>query len=285
MLVRIILINENNMAIWDKISSRGNVQDRRGMSPLAIGGGGLGLTGLALIIILNLLGGGDLGDVLSQVSKGQVSSVNINSQEFEGEDNYEVFVSTVLGSANDAWENVFNQNNLTYLEPKLVLFRSATQSSCGIASSASGPHYCPNDETIYLDETFFDELRNRLGAQGGDVAEAYVIAHEVGHHVQKQLGVFDEVDNSDNEQSIKVELQADCFAGIWANSIRYAGVFEDGEINEALDAAAAVGDDRIQNATQGSVHPETWTHGSSEQRVAWFRKGYDTGKASDCNTF
>ncbi len=283
------------MAFWNKIGSRGNVQDRRGAGPLLIGGGGLGIAGVALWLIMNLLGGGngngDLSDILNQLNQGQVlSQQDFSAQEFEGADNYEVFVSTVLGSTNDMWQKLFAQNNLTYREPKLVLFRSLTQSDCGGASSEVGPHYCPTDETIYLDETFFDELQKRLQAKGGDVAEAYVIAHEVGHHAQNLLGIMDEVYNSAkdsdaNELSVKLELQADCFAGLWANSIKDKGVFEPGEIQEALDEAAAVGDDRIQKTTTGRISPESWTHGSSDQRVGWFNRGFETGTLSSCDTF
>ncbi len=271
------------MAIWDKISSRGNVQDRRGAGPAILGGGGL--ISLVLLLLTNYMGGGDLSDVLEQLGGTQVVTQQLNSQDFEGADDYEVFVSTVLGSNNDMWHRIFAENNLTYREPQLVLFRSATQGACGISTSEVGPHYCPGDETIYLDETFFDELQRRYKAQGGDVAEAYVIAHEVGHHAQNLLGIMDGIEQGDNEQSIKLELQSDCFAGLWAYSIKDLGVFEPGEIKEALDAASAVGDDRIQSSTQGRVNPETWTHGSSEQRMEWFTRGYNTGQVDQCNTF
>ncbi len=255
-------------------------------STLALGGGGLGIGGIILLLALNYLGGGDLTDVLSQIDTSQIPIEQIDTKQFEGADQYEVFVSTVLGSANDMWGKVFAQNNLEYRQPKLVLFRNGTQSACGVAQSAVGPHYCPEDETIYLDETFFDELQSRFKAKGGDVAQAYVIAHEVGHHVQKQLGIFDQVDTSDNDESVKTELQADCFSGLWAYSVRQLNVFEsDQEINEALDAAAAVGDDRIQAQTEGQVNPETWTHGSSEQRMSWFNNGYNSGQVSACDTF
>ncbi len=274
------------MAFWDKISSRGRVEDRRSLSPIAIGGGGLGIGGIILLLALNYLGG-DLGDVLGQIQSASVVNQNIDAQDFEGADQYEVFASTVLGSNNDMWNEVFSRNNLEYRQPELVLFRSATQEACGMATSEVGPHYCPADETIYLDETFFNELQARFKAKGGDVAEAYVISHEVGHHVQNMLGIMDEVSGgSSNEDSIKLELQADCFAGLWAHSIKDKGVFETpDEITEALDAAAAVGDDRIQNSVTGQVNPETWTHGSSEQRVSWFNAGYNSGLVGDCNTF
>ncbi len=273
------------MARWDKILSRGNVDDRRGRS-LALGGGGIGVAGVVIYLLFTLLGGGqvDVSDVLSQLQNIQVpTEQNVSSSEFEGADSYEVFASTVLGSTTDMWTKVFSQMNKTYTPPHFVLFRQGTQSGCGIASSDVGPHYCPLDETIYLDETFFNELQSRFGAEGGDVAEAYVMAHEVGHHVQNLLGTSEQVDT--NKESIKLELQADCFAGLWAYSIKDLGVFEPGEIHEAIDAAAAVGDDRIQKTTTGRVNPETWTHGSSAERVHWFDQGYETGSVAACNTF
>ena len=187
----------------------------------------------------------------------------------------------MLGSTDTLWADLFSRNGKPYRAPKLVLFRGTTPSGCGGASTDVGPHYCPRDETIYLDETFFDELRARFQARGGDVAEAYVIAHEAGHHAQNLLGTLDGA--RDNETSVKTELQADCFAGLWAHSIRDLGVFEPGEIAEALDAAAAVGDDRIQKAIDGRVHPETWTHGSSAERVRWFTRGYETGSLAACD--
>ncbi len=266
------------MALWDKISSRGNVQDRRG-APVGVIGGGLSLTGLILVIAFNYLSGGDLGDVLTQL-QGTTQTQSYTAQDFDGADSYEVFASQVLGSANDLWKEKFSQNNLTYHEPTLVLFRDQTQSSCGGADARVGPHYCPYDNTIYLDETFFEELTRRFGARGGDVAQAYVIAHEVGHHVQNELHTLNE--SQSNEASIRTELQADCYAGLWAYSIKSLGVFEPGEIQEAIDAAAAVGDDRIQSKVTGRVNPETWTHGSSAERVAAFTKGYESGEMKQC---
>ncbi len=273
------------MANWGNLGSRGNVQDRRAFGPAAIGGG-LGIGGLLIVLALNFLGGGDIPvtDIISTLENIQVQTEqNHNAAEFEGADNYEVFAATVLGSNNDMWSAVFAESNQAYREPTLVLFRGATQSACGGATSDTGPHYCPLDQTIYLDETFFDELQTRFGAEGGDVAEAYVISHEVAHHIQNLLGNIDDV--SDNETSIRTELQADCFAGLWAYSIRDLGVFEPNEIREALDAAAAVGDDRIQSTITGRVNPESWTHGSSEQRVSWFNRGFETGTVSSCDTF
>lgn len=272
------------MAFWDRLSSRGNVEDRRSFAPAAVGG--LSLTGVALMLLFNYLAGGDVTDVLTQLPNLQVQEQQyVDTSAFEGEDSYEVFASTVLGSNNDMWQSIFQRNNQEYIPPKLVLFRTGTESGCGGASSQVGPHYCPTDSTIYLDETFFDELKNRFGASGGDVAEAYVISHEVGHHVQNLIGNLETVHRTGlNDASIALELQADCFAGLWAHSIKDLGVLEVGEIREAIDAAAAVGDDRIQKTATGYVNPETWTHGSSEQRVSWFNKGYEQGAVSACET-
>ncbi len=276
------------MADWGKLASRGNVEDRRSnRSVLALGGGGLGLTGIALVVLFTYLGGGDIGDVANQLQNIQVQEQYVDDTgAFAGDDAYEVFASTVLGSNDDMWAKVFASSNLSYTSPTLVLFRDMTESSCGGASSQVGPHYCPLDHTIYLDETFFDELQNRFGAGGADVAQAYVIAHEVGHHVQNQLGLLQNPGAFDdaNTVSIKQELQADCFAGLWAYSIADLGVLEFGEIQEAMDAAAAVGDDHIQETTTGRVNPESWTHGSSQQRMEWFNRGYTTGKVSSCET-
>lgn len=263
------------MANWGGLATRGNVEDRRGLAPAI---GGVSLTGLALYLLFNYLTGGDITDVLNTIETVPVvEQQEVDPSKFQGEDSYEVFASTVLGSNNQMWESLFNQAGENYQEPRLVLFRSATESGCGTAVSQVGPHYCPRDQTIYLDETFFDELKNRFGAKGGDVAEAYVIAHEVGHHVQNELGVMERAD------AIPIELQADCFAGLWANSIKDRGVFEVGEIQEAMDAAAAVGDDRVQQRVEGYVNPETWTHGSSQQRVEWLNKGYQSGQLSSCD--
>lgn len=286
------------MARWDRLSRRGNVEDRRGMGrPAGIAVGGLGGIGVLVFLVITLLGGdgSTLDQLMNQLQQAQApQQPSVQPEEFRGEDDYEVFVATVLGSSDETWHAIFESWELNYVEPTLTLFRDAITSACGNADSSVGPHYCPLDETIYLDETFFDELIARFGAQGGDVAEAYVIAHEVGHHVQKRLGILDEVQRAQqasssqadaNDLSIRLELQADCFAGVWAYSISDAGVFLPGEIEEALDAAAAVGDDRIQERVQGQVRPETWTHGSSEQRVEWFTRGYETGDPSRCDTF
>ena len=281
------------MADWSKISSRGIVKDRRGMAAV---GGGIGTIGILAVLVFNVLTGSNINpavvdQAVSQLQQlqGQAEPSSRQPEEFRGQDDYEVFASIVLGSTNELWQQFLARNNVSYQEPALVLFRDATTSGCGGANSQIGPHYCPTDQTIYLDETFFDELEQRFGAEGGDVAEAYVIAHEVGHHVQQQLGITHQLQAAQradpsraNELSIAIELQADCLAGVWANSISHLGVFEPGEMQEAIDAAAAVGDDRIQEKIQGQVNPETWTHGSSEQRVAWFTKGLETGQPAQC---
>jgi uncharacterized protein len=263
------------MANWGKILSRGNVEDRRGFAPVAVGG--ISLTGFVVLMLVNYALGGNITDVLQQLETMPQSQQAYTQENFQGEDSYEVFASTVLGSNNDMWARIFSEHNRSYAPPRLVLFRTATESGCGYASSEVGPHYCPADSTIYLDETFFDELTQRFGAEGGDVAEAYVMAHEVGHHVQNLLNKMDDT-------SIQIELQADCFAGMWINSIKDLDVFTPGEIHEAMDAAAAVGDDRIQQKVTGYVSPESWTHGSSEQRVNAFNTGYETGSLEACSS-
>jgi predicted metalloprotease len=283
------------MALWDKIGSSGDVEDRRGM-----GSGGIAITsigGFILFLAFAFLGGGTgqngsvLEQILGQVAEQQPTTTS-QPTEFQGADQYETFTKKVLGSNNDTWQAILAVQGVEYTPPKLVLFRDLTQSACGAASSAVGPHYCPYDQTIYMDETFFDELQRRFGGSSGDVAQAYVISHEVGHHVQNQLGTMEQVtqaqqDNPDqaNALSEALELQADCYAGIWMHSLSAEGILQSGEIKQALSAAAAVGDDHIQKTETGTTNPETWTHGSSAQRTQWFTTGYNTGKLTSCNTF
>jgi predicted metalloprotease len=196
----------------------------------------------------------------------------------------------VVDSIQTFWAETFRASGRDYPETKLVLFEGGTQSACGPASSATGPFYCPADQKVYLDLGFFDELQSRFGASGGDFAMAYVVAHEFGHHIQTVLGISQRVQDlaaqdpsQQNTLSVRQELQADCLAGVWANSAQ--SDLQAGDIEEALSAAAAVGDDRIQEATTGRIDPERWTHGSAEQRVAWFTKGYRSGNPDDCDTF
>lgn len=270
------------MAFWDKISARGSVEDRRGM---VSGVSGIGLTGIALFVGINLLLGNSLPETLDRAIQllPEMSSSNVsrNHVDYEGEDSYERFASTVLGSNDEVWRSAFEKIGKQYVPPRLVLFRDQTPSSCGGATSSIGPHYCPLDSTLYLDETFFDVLTQKLGAKGGDVAQAYVIAHEGGHHVQNILGKLKTAART-NEESVRMELQADCLAGVWAHSLKDKSVFEPNEISEAMDAAAAVGDDRIQEKAQGYTNPETWTHGSSEERVSAFTRGYEGGSLETC---
>lgn len=267
------------MADWKKITQRGNVSDRRG-SPLAIGGG-IGVAGVGLMLLFTYLSGGDvLGTFLNIASQDALTPNQQDVAQFEGQDPYEEFITTVLGSADQYWTNELSTQGITYTPPELVLFRDSTQSACGGASAMVGPHYCPLDSVIYLDERFFTELQSRLGAEGGDVAEAYVIAHEVGHHVQNKLKLLNASDS--NATSVALELQADCFAGLWLGSLKDEDVLEEGEVREALDAASTVGDDNIQKRTGGEVQPESWTHGSSEQRVAAFNSGYNGTGLQSC---
>lgn len=284
---------------WRKLERSTNVQDRRGTRSrgAAIGGGGIGIAAV-LAVVLGMCGGGvDLGQLAPMLEGLQApaavpaepGSIPDDPQSVEERE----FVEAVLGSTETLWSDMFAGSGTAYDPADLVLFSGFTNSACGGASAQVGPHYCPLDETIYIDLDFFGELQARFGASGGDFAEAYVIAHEVAHHVQQLLGISDDVrqlqqqyPDDANELSVRVELQADCLAGVWANSIyQRGGVLQPGDIQEGLDAAAAVGDDRIQEAVQGRVTPENWTHGSSAQRVEWFTAGYETGDPNACDTF
>jgi predicted metalloprotease len=261
---------------------------------VAGGIGGLGILGLILALLFG--GGGDggfggLGEALEGLAVPP-STVAQSVPEGPGDDERE-FVSAVLGTNETMWADVLAAADLQYRDAALVLFTDATNSACGGATAQVGPHYCSLDETIYIDLGFFDELQRRFGASGGDFAEAYVISHEFAHHIQNVLGISGQVQSlgqqdpsQRNELSVRLELQADCFAGMWANSIYQRGnVLEAGDIEEALSAAAAVGDDRIQASVTGRIDPESWTHGSAQQRVDWFNTGYTTGDANRCDTF
>jgi len=199
------------------------------------------------------------------------------------------FVSFVLDDAQNTWKKILADR---YRDAKLVLFRGAVESACGFAQAAMGPFYCPRDEKVYIDLSFYDDLRRRFGAQGGDFAQAYVLAHEIGHHVQRLRGIDERVraaqeqqPGAQNELSVRLELQADCFAGVWGHSTAQRDILERGDIEDALNAAAAIGDDRLQKMSQGRVVPESFTHGSSKQRVEWFRRGFDGGDPKSCDTF
>ena len=273
---------------WTGRRGSSNVEDRRGMSggKMAMGGG----IGTIVIVLIVWLLGGDPGQMLGNLDSGQPAQTVEASAE---EDQMAQFVSVVLADTEDVWKTIFEQSGDTYREPKLVLFRGSVESACGYASAASGPFYCPGDEKIYIDLSFCDVLKDRFQAQG-DFAVAYVISHEVGHHVQKLLGILDEVqsrrqrldETEANALTVRLELQADFLAGVWAHHAdRMMDILEDGDIEEALRAAAAVGDDNIQMQSQGHIVPDNFTHGTSKQRMAWFRKGWETGDLSEGDTF
>lgn len=280
------------MRLEDERESQ-NVEDRRGMGvPIGIAGGGIGTV---VLVVLALLLGVDPRVILSggpEETQQQAPNAQYAPPP-EGQDHLRSFVARVLASTEDVWTSVFQANGRPYDEPKLVLFSGAVQSACGTATTAVGPFYCPGDHQVYLDLSFFRDMQRKLGAPG-DFAEAYVIAHEVGHHVQTELGIMQRVDamraRLDPEQrnalSVRVELQADCFAGVWANRAeQMRHILEQGDIEEGLNAAAAVGDDRLQRRAQGYVVPESFTHGSSAQRVRWFRRGLESGSIRQCDTF
>lgn len=275
------------MAKRDKITQRGRVDDRRWI-PMVGNIWGIGLVGIVLVLAIGYFSGPEQA---LQVRQELQNTPQISQQqtpttgEFAWEDKYEIFASTVLWSLNNLWQWTFKKSSTSYKEPTLVLFRWATQSSCGWAISQIGPHYCPLDKTIYLDETFFEELQQRFWAKNGDLTQAYVIAHEVGHHVQNLLWITDRIQRWDNEDSIKLELQADCLAGIWLGAINDDNILEENDIYEAIDAAQAVGDDNIQKKSGSSVQPESRTHGSSAQRKQRLMKWYTEKNFNACNTF
>ena len=268
-----------------------NVEDRRGVSGgrVAIGGG----LGTLVVIVIALLLGADPRQLLGTLTNTAPSPASQTSRPASQEDEeLRNFVSVVLGKTEDVWQDVFRQNGKTYREPKLVLFTDQVQSACGFTRAAVGPFYCPGDEKIYIDLSFYNELRQRFKAPG-DFAQAYVIAHEVGHHVQKLLGISQRIDamqrraneKEANQLSVRLELQADFFAGVFARYVKDKGVLDPDDIEEALRAASAIGDDQIQRQTNGYVVPDSFTHGTSEQRLRWFRKGYETGDIRQGDTF
>jgi len=278
---------------WQGRRQSDNVEDRRGVSgkQLAVGGG---IGGIIIAVLFALLGGNP--DEISQVLQqpAGVESTAGESRALTAEEQKEgQFVAVVLAEIEDVWNRVFQESGRTYKEPKLVLFSEGISSACGFAGGAAGPFYCPGDERVYIDLDFFKQMQAKLGAHG-DFALAYVIAHEVGHHVQNLLGVTDQVmaqrnrlsETEFNKLMVRLELQADFLAGVWAHyAQRTAGLLEAGDIEEGMNAAAAVGDDRIMKQTQGYVIPDAFTHGTSEQRVRWFGKGYQTGDMKQGDTF
>lgn len=279
---------------WEKGRRSRNVEDRRGTrigTPIAVGGG----IGTILIALLVTFLGGDPSIIFDRGN----SSVDYPTTEVPpttnspANDEMADFVSVVLADTEDTWHSIFQENGATYIEPKLVLYSDAVESACGFARSAVGPFYCPADEKVYIDLSFYRDLKNKYQAPG-DFAQAYVIAHEVGHHVQNLLGISDKVRSLQNQVSeveanqlsVRLELQADCFAGVWANRAeRSRQILEEGDVEEALNAASSIGDDRLQSQGRGYVVPESFTHGSSAQRVRWFKQGIKTGNPEQCNTF
>jgi predicted metalloprotease len=276
--------------LWQGRRESENVEDARGSGGggrIVLGGG----IGTVILVVLYLLLGGDLQTLFNSQQAQLPQTAQYDNQ--APRDEASKFVAVVLADTEDAWNEVFRQINREYEEPRLVLFTDMIQSGCGFASGATGPFYCPEDRRVYIDLGFFRQLQERLGA-GGDFAEAYVIAHEVGHHVQNLLGISDRVqalrrrvsESEYNRLSVRLELQADFFAGVWARyADRVKHIVEAGDIEDAMRAASAVGDDRLQYRSRGYVVPDSFTHGTSEQRVRWFRRGYETGDLRQGDTF
>jgi predicted metalloprotease len=269
---------------WQDLRRSSNVEDRRGMS----GGGKVAIGGIGAIIVLaiGLLTGQDPSVILGNLQGGgQAEQVQSRQPGPRPDDRTADFVSKVLGSTEDVWDNIYAQNDGQYEKPRLQIFEDATQSGCGGASSAMGPFYCPADQKVYIDLSFCDQLRDRFKAPG-DFAVAYVVAHEVGHHVQNLMGISDQLqqqrgrisEEEYNKLSVKLELQADFLAGVWANHAQeMANILEPGDLESALNAANAIGDDKLQKESQGYVVPDAFTHGTSQQRMYWFKKGFETG--------
>jgi len=295
---------------WRDLRRSQNVEDMRGRSGgLGRGGGGMRIGGVGLLVMLliawllganplqllsMLAGGGAIGGASGPaLDVPEPAPLPGPGPDGAGQDEGAQFVAAILGDTEDTWSQIFQANGRQYEEPRLVLFTDVVRSACGTAQSAMGPFYCPADRKVYIDLGFYRDLEQRFGA-AGDFAQAYVIAHEVGHHVQNLLGIADKVhaqreqlpEAQSNALSVLMELQADCLAGVWANHTQRAKqVLEQGDVEEGLRAAAAIGDDRIQRQSQGYVVPEAFTHGSSEQRVQWFRRGIETGDTEACDTF
>ena len=277
--------------LWENGRRSENVEDRRGIGVGGIAGGGLGVVVIALIAMFF---GVDPRVILQEAGQGPAPSGQQQAVPVDPvQDKLKEFVSVVLADTEDTWGEIFLRGGATYEKPKLVLFTGAVRSACGLAQSAVGPFYCPGDRKVYIDLEFYKMLEKRFGAPG-EFAKAYVLAHEVGHHVQNLLGISGKVHAAmerssrerANQLSVRQELQADCYAGIWANHAnRSRHILEAGDVESGLNAAAAIGDDRLQKQAQGYVAPESFTHGSSAQRVQWFRRGLESGELSACDTF
>ena len=277
---------------WQGRRESTNVEDRRSSGGGNFGGGKGGILGIIIVLVGAYYGvdlSGLVGVMEGSSSPSSQHSTYVGSQD---EEQLKGLSRVVLADTETVWGNYFQQMGRQYQEPKMVLYSGATPTACGTGQSAMGPFYCPNDRTVYLDLSFYNDMKNKLGA-AGESAFAYVIAHEVGHHVQNQLGILGKVHRAQqttdrktaNQLSVKLELQADCFAGVWANQAVKSGLFERGDEEKAFNAAEAVGDDRLQKRGQGYVVPDSFTHGTSAQRLAWFRKGLQSGNPSQCDTF
>jgi hypothetical protein len=276
---------------WENEERSQNVEDRRGMSASrGVVGGGIGTV---VIVLVALYFGVDPSTILQGVPESGPPPMTQQQQQHDGKDQMADFVSVVLADTEKTWHGLFRSYGKTYEEPTLVLFTEAAQSACGFAQAAMGPFYCPGDHKVYIDLSFYEDLKSRFHAPG-DFAQAYVIAHEVGHHVQNLLGISEKVQSTmqrvskaqANRVSVKMELQADCLAGVWGyHADRSRGLLETGDLEEALGAASAIGDDRIMRQTRGTVVPDAFTHGTSEQRVRWFKRGFESGDINQCNTF
>jgi len=276
---------------WQDRRESNNVEDRRQQG----GGGGIPIGGKGrLILLVVVMVAGYYGVDLSPLLNEPASQTPPQRQEMSqpAKDPLARFTSVMLASTEDAWGEIFQQSGSRYQAPKLVLYRGSTRTGCGQGQSVMGPFYCPADRTVYIDLSFYQEMRDKLGADG-DFAQGYVVAHEVGHHVQNLLGIERKMREQQqglsraeqNKLSVKLELQADCFAGVWGHYMEREQVLETGDLEEALNAAQAIGDDRLQQQSQGRVIPDSFTHGSSAQRYAWFKRGFDSGKPASCNTF
>jgi predicted metalloprotease len=281
---------------WTPGGRSADLEDRRGQGGgggFRLGGGRLGIGGFIILAILSIIFRRNFFALVGAGpdTSGQTTVNGTPPPTTPEEEKMIQFVSFVLDDVQNTWQREFQKDGQTYRRAKLDLFTDSVESGCGYAQTAMGPFYCPVDQKAYIDLGFYKELKDRFGAPG-DFAQAYVLAHEIGHHVQHQLGIDDKVRAAQerdpdraNELSVRLELQADCFAGVWAHSTQQRNILEEGDIDEALNAAAAVGDDRIQQQATGSVNPETWTHGSARQRTQWFRTGYESGDVNRCDTF
>ena len=282
---------------WQGRRESDNVEDRRNdASPMTMGRGRIRLPRGkgGIVILLLVIIGGYYGVDLSSLLTGQPLSPPTSQQRSISpqQDEAAKFTSVILATTEDTWSDIFTRLGRTYQPPRLVMYRGATRTDCGTGQSVMGPFYCPADSTVYIDLSFYDDMKHKLGADG-DFAQGYVIAHEVGHHVQKLMGVEPKVRQLQqnatpkevNHLSVLMELQADCFAGVWGHSMQQQGVLEGGDLEEALNAAQAIGDDRLQQQSQGRVVPDSFTHGTSQQRYTWFKRGFDSGDPAQCNTF